>query len=316
MTLLRGENDTALRPPAQRQPQPATIPRGVTKGKRASLPFGLAMSLVILAVFLLTVLLGPFLSMHDPFTQNLLARNQPPTFTHFAGTDNFGRDVYARLIHGARLTFFVGVAAVLTALLIGGALSLLTLAGGRWLSDPFFGFIDFVRALPDVLFALMLIVALGTGLSSVVIALGIAFSPFFAYLARAAWRREMAAGYVSAARTFGAGRLQILYRHVMPNIIGTLITMAAVILPRCIVTEAVLSFLGLGVSPETPTWGRMIADATPLFERAPHAVLFPVLALSLLTLSLALLGNHLRAAFDPLRDQGSKTRSGKQARLS
>ncbi len=277
-----------------------TIEQG-SGGRARRLPFSLLFGLAIVTLFVLAALFGPMLDGQDPFSQDLLNRNQGPSPAHWAGTDNFGRDVLSRLLYGARLTLIVGAGGVICALIVGAGLSLTALAIGPWLAAAVFGFIDFIRALPGVLLALILIVALGAGLSSVVIALGIAFSPFFAYIARAAWRREMAADYVTAARTLGASRLRILYRHAMPNIGGALITLAAVILPRCIVTESVLSFLGLGVSPDTPTWGRMIADAVPLVERAPHAVLVPVFCLSLLTLALALLGNHVRAAVDPLR---------------
>ncbi len=275
------------------------------------LPATLLFSLVVLAVFLGAVAIGSVLVPQDPFQQDLLNRNVPPSAEHLAGTDNFGRDVLARLLYGARLTLMVGLGGVVSALLFGAVLGLTALAVGPWLSVPVYGLIDFIRALPDVLLALILIVALGPAISSVMIALGIAFAPFFAYVARAAWMREMAADYITVARTFGAGRLRILYRHALPNIIGAVITLAAVILPRCIVTESVLSFLGLGVSPDTPTWGRMIADGTPLFERAPHAVLIPVLALSTLTLALALLGNHLRARVDPLRADERRRRAGR-----
>ena len=273
------------------------------------LPAGVLFGLTVVGLFLLAVLVGASPLTGDPFAQDLLARNQPPNADHWAGTDNFGRDVLDRALYGAQLTLIVGLGGVISALLFGAVLGLLALAAGPWLAGPVYGMVDFVRALPDVLLALVLIVALGPAISSVVIALGIAFSPFFAYVARAAWRREMAADYITVARTFGASRLRILYRHALPNIVGAVVTLAAVILPRCIVTESVLSFLGLGVSPDTPTWGRMIADATPLFERAPHAVLIPVIALSLLTLSLALLGNHLRARLDPLRAGEPRGRS-------
>ena len=273
------------------------------------LPVGLLFSLGIIAIFLIAVVLGSLSFGQDPFEQDLLGRNELPSLDHWAGTDNFGRDVFGRLLYGARLTLIVGLGGVACSLLLGAGLSLLALSIGRWLVMPVFALIDFIRTLPGVLLALVLVVALGPAVSSVVIALGIAFSPYFAYVARAAWRREMAADYITVARVFGAGRLRVLYRHALPNIVGALITLAAVILPRCIVTESVLSFLGLGVSPDTPTWGRMIAEATPLFERAPYAVVVPVVALSLLTLALALLGNRLRKRVDPLRADGARRRS-------
>jgi len=135
----------------------------------------------------------------------------------------------------------------------------------------------------------------------VIIALGISFAPVFARVVRATYQREAAMAYLAAARTFGAGPVRAAFRHILPNIAGALITQLAIIAPRCIVAESVLSFLGLGVSPETPTWGRMIATGMMGIEEAPHAVLAPVLALSLLTLGLSLLGDTLRLAWDPMR---------------
>lgn len=273
-------------------------------------PSGLVAGSAIILFFIVLALLGPNLVPYDPFDQALLERNQAPSLAHWLGTDNYGRDVLARLVYGARLTFLVGLGGVACALLFGAGLGLSALAFGRWLTFLVFGLIDFVRSLPDVLFALILIVALGPGLTSVVLALGISFAPYFAYIARAAWRREMAADYIAAARTLGATRWRILHRHAWPNIAGGLITLAGVVLPRCIVTESVLSFLGLGVSPDTPTWGRMIAEATAHFEDAPHAVIAPVLALCVLTCALAVVGNHARSLADPLRASAARSEVG------
>lgn len=143
--------------------------------------------------------------------------------------------------------------------------------------------------------------ALEPGVTSVVIALGVGFSPTFARITKATWEQETARPYVQAARVLGAGLLRIAARHVAPNILGALVTQFAIVLPRCIVSEAVLSFLGLGVAPEVPTWGRMIASAVPYVEEAPHTVLFPIAALSALTFGLAMVGDELRRRFDPAR---------------
>jgi ABC-type dipeptide/oligopeptide/nickel transport system permease subunit len=134
--------------------------------------------------------------------------------------------------------------------------------------------------------------------------LGVAYAPHMALVARAAWRRESATGYVAAARVMGAAPLATLWRHVRPNIAGALVTQAAIIMPRAITTESVLSFFGLGVSPETPSWGRMISGASRFAESAPHAVLAPVLALCVVTLGFAFVGDRLRLALDPLRERG------------
>jgi ABC-type dipeptide/oligopeptide/nickel transport system permease subunit len=257
---------------------------------------------MILGLALLFAMLGPSVVPHDPLTQDLAARNVPPDAVHLLGRDHLGRDVLARLAAGTRISLAVALGATLLALLLGAGLGLATEALGRWPSFLLFGTFDMVRAMPSILLALTLMVALGVGIWPLIIALGVAYAPHLALVARAVWRREDASGYVAAARVMGAAPLATLWRHVLPNIAGALVTQAAIIMPRAITTESVLSFFGLGVSPETPSWGRMISGASRFAESAPHAVLAPVLALCVVTLGFALVGDRLRLALDPLRD--------------
>lgn len=264
-----------------------------------SLP--LALGCALLGAVLLAALLGPALLPHDPLTQQVAARNTPPDALHWLGRDHLGRDILARLLEGARISLGVALGATLLALLLGAGIGLAAEASGRVPAFLVFGAFDMVRALPSILLALTLMVALGTGTGPVVLALGIAYAPHLGAVARAAWQREMAAGYVAAASVLGASRLETLWRHVAPNIAGALVTQAAIVMPRAITTESVLSFFGLGVSPETPSWGRMIAGATRFAEAAPHAIAAPVVALCLVTLGFALLGDGLRLRLDPLR---------------
>ncbi|XWN31298.1 MAG: ABC transporter permease [Devosia sp.] len=269
--------------------------------RRPGFSLSLTLPVGFVAVVVVTAIVGPQIIGVDPLAQNLLSRNEGPSAAFALGTDHLGRDVLARLIVGARLSLWTGFLGLLAALLIGGGLGLIaTMLRGPF-ELAFFGAVDLVRAMPGVLLALLLVVALGAGIGPVALALGITFAPFFAHVARATYRREHAMTYVTAARTFGASERWILSFHILPNISGAFVTMAAIILPRCIVTESVLSFLGLGVEPDTPTWGRMIAQAARFLERNPTAVLAPVLALSLFTLCLTLIGDRLRARFDPRR---------------
>ncbi|NKE43855.1 ABC transporter permease [Roseomonas frigidaquae] len=272
--------------------------------RRAGGISGTAVGLTILAAALLVAILGPMLVPHDPLVQELAARNAPPDALHWLGRDHLGRDILARLAAGTRISLAVALGATLLAVLVGAGLGLAAEALGRWPSFLVFGAFDMVRALPSILLALTLMVALGVGMAPLILALGIAFAPHMALVARAAWRRESAAGYVAAARVMGAAPLATLRRHVLPNIAGALVTQASIIMPRAITTESVLSFFGLGVAPETPSWGRMISGATRFAEAAPHAVLAPVLALCLVTLGFALAGDRLRLALDPLRERG------------
>ncbi len=264
---------------------------------RAFLPA--AILLVIVAVALAAPMIAPF----DPLDQDLLALNQPPGPEHWLGTDHIGRDVFSRLVMGARTTLLVGFGGAFAAFVFGAGFGLIALSLGRVSEAILFGAIDLVRAMPGVLLALLLIVALGEGVGPVTIALGISFAPFFAYVARAIYHREAAKDYVAAARLFGGDPLHVLRVHLAPNLIGGLVTQAAILLPRCIVTESVLSFLGLGSSPDAPTWGRMVAEASRYIELAPHAILAPVLAIVLLTLSLSFFGDTVRRKLDPLRDE-------------
>lgn len=256
---------------------------------------------VVLAI-VLVALFAPWISTHDPFDQDLMQLNKGPGGDHLLGTDQIGRDVFSRLVMGARLTLAVGAGGTIIAFLLGGALGLIGMALGRAGEIALFAFIDVVRAVPGILLALLIIVAVGEGEGPVTLALGVSFAPFFAYVARAAYKREAAQDYVRVAGLFGGGRIHVLRLHIFPNVLGSLTTLAAIILPRCIVTESVLSFLGLGSSPDAPTWGRMISDASRYLEVAPHMILAPILALIALTVSLLILGDALRKRFDPLRN--------------
>jgi ABC-type dipeptide/oligopeptide/nickel transport system permease subunit len=256
---------------------------------------GLAAAALAAAALLAPVLVGG-----DPLAQDLAARNRPPDAAHWLGFDHLGRDVLVRLAHGAGLSLGVAGAATALALLLGG-LGLLAITLGQWAEAALYGAFDLVRAMPSILLALTLLTALGPGLSSVALALGIAYAPQVAEVARAACRRELASDYVAAAIVAGATPLSTLRVHLLPNLAGVLVTQAALILPRAVTTESVLSFFGVGATPETATWGRMIADATRFAEGAPHALLAPVAALALATLTLAVMGDRLRVALDPLR---------------
>lgn len=268
--------------------------------RRNRIPPLTAVGVAIVALLIGVALLGPLLTPHDPY-QFSIRMDESPSADHWLGTDDQGHDVLSRLIAGTRLSLMFGAGAALIALGIGAALSLVALSFGRIAEIGVFSFFDLIRALPGILFALAFVAAFEPGATSVMLALGVSFSPMFAMITRATWRQQMARPYVAAAQVLGASRIRVTVVHVLPNIIGALVTQFAIILPRCIVLESVMSFLGLGVSPETPTWGRMIANATQNTEAAPHAVLAPILALSVATFGMALVGDAMRRGFDPDR---------------
>ncbi len=258
---------------------------------------------VLLVLAVLVAVAGPLLATHDPYGQDFDAMSAPPSAEHLLGTDQVGQDVYARLLLGCRLSLAFGMLAASVALVLGGVVGLVAIALGGVVEYLLFALVDLIRAMPGILFALAMVAALEPGTVSVIIALGVSFAPIFARIVAATYRREAVQGYVAAARCFGAGRLRTAFRHILPNLAGALITQFVIVLPRCIVSESVLSFLGLGVSPDTPTWGRMIASGALNLEEAPFAVLAPVVALSLLTFGLAMVGDAARREYDPLRRQ-------------
>lgn len=277
--------------------------RGLAPSRQRRWPAGLVLACAIVLLVVAAGAVAPWLTVNSPLDQDLLAINKGPSADFPLGTDHLGRDVFARLLYGARSTLGISVAGTAIAFAIGAGLGLLALAFGRWPAAVLFSAIDLVRALPGTLLALLLIVGLGSGPGPLILALGISFAPLVAHVTRATYLREAARDYVQAATSFCGGRLHILRRHILPNITGALVTQAAIVLPRCIVTESVLSFLGVGSSPDAPTWGRMIADSSRFVERAPHAILVPLVALVLLTLSLSVIGDHLRRRLDPVRGE-------------
>ena len=255
----------------------------------------------VIALVALMAAFAPLLTSWSPLDQDMLARDAAISAEHILGTDHFGRDVWARLLYGTQTTVEIALGGTVIAFFIGAVAALAALAANRLAASLFYSFIDLIRALPSTLMALLVIVALGSGTAQLMLATGIAFSPLIAYVTRSVFLREASRDYVQAAKTFGGSRWHLLRFHIFPNISGALLTQAAIVLPRCIVTESVLSFLGLGSSPDAPTWGRMIADAAPLIERAPREILVPLAALVSLTFALALISNDLRERLDPLR---------------
>lgn len=287
---------------ARAAPDDAVGPGRAARPRRSTASILTRLALAVVVAMLLVALLAPWLAPHDPLAQKLLWRNRPPLPDYPLGTDHLGRDILSRLLAGLRLSLFAGALGILIAGAIGAGLGLAASAIGGPVRAAFYGFIDVLRSLPGVLAALVLVAAFGSGLGVVCVALGLTFAPTFAWVTRIAFEREMAADYVAAVRGLGARRLRIAFRHVLPNIAGPLVTQAAIVLPRCIVTESVLSFLGLGIAPDTPTWGRMIAQATRWFEPHPIAVLAPMTALAVLTMALVIVGDALRR-----RLEGSET---------
>lgn len=258
--------------------------------------------------FLLVIIFGSaifadWLAPYPPNRQNLRNRLSPPSAENILGTDNFGRDVFSRIIHGGRVSLSIGFISVGIALGIGGLLGLLAGFYGGWLDNVISGIVDVLLALPAFLLALAIVAALGPSIVNVMIAVGIATVPAFARIMRSAVLTVREMDYVTAAEAVGSRDSRVMLKHVIPNSLGPVIVQVSLSLAGAILAAAGLSFLGMGAQPPTAEWGSMLNAARPYIRDAQWTVTFPGLAIVITVLSLNLVGDGLRDALDPRRLQ-------------
>jgi peptide/nickel transport system permease protein len=253
--------------------------------------------IVVLAFFTLGALFGPMVLPYDP---NAMAFDMmmAPSAVHPLGTDDLGRDLLARILIGARISLFVGVSTVAIALVIGVTLGVLAGYFGGWLDHIIMRYVDLQWAFPNFIIAVYLVAVFGTGLSNVIVAISLAFVDDFARIARGMVLSIKEEQYVAAARTVGVPQFRIMWRHILPNATAPLIVQATVSVSYAILGEASLSFLGLGVEADTPTWGLILADARSFISRAWWLGVFPGLAIMLTVLSINFIGDALRDYLD------------------
>ena len=265
----------------------------------AKRPLGAA-GMFMLVVVALVALLAPVLAGHDVNAQDYRQRLQGPSLTHLMGTDEFGRDLWARVAYGSRVSLLVGVAAVALGSLGGLALGLAGGYAGGAVDELLQRLVEVVLSLPGVLLALALMATLGSGVDKVVLALSIVYLPVTLRVVRASVLSVKENAYIEAARAVGAGSLRIVLRHVLPNAAPVYLVLASGLLGSAVLTEATLSFLGLGVPPPLPSWGRLLSSSVAQYARtAPWMVVFPGIAITWLVLAFNLVGDALRDAWDP-----------------
>jgi peptide/nickel transport system permease protein len=259
---------------------------------------------LIVLLFVSVALFAPALASHNPATQNLHQDLRPPQAEHFFGQDKLGRDVFSRVIYGARVSLLVGVLVVGVAGTVGllvGALA--GYAGGR-VDELLMRLIDILLAFPGIVLAIGLSAVLGPSLRNVLLALSVIGWTGYARLVRGevlAWRERE---FVTAAVALGAGPVRVVTRHIIPQLLAPLVVQATFGMAGAIVAEASLSFLGLGVQPPTPSWGAMLNEGRSFLLIAPHVALFPGLAMMLVVLGLNLLGDGLRDVLDVRESSG------------
>ncbi|HEV8461846.1 MAG TPA: ABC transporter permease [Gaiellaceae bacterium] len=255
--------------------------------------------LVVATLFILMAIFAPWIAPYSPSASDFNATLAPPSSEHWLGTDELGRDVLSRIIWGARASIAAGVLATLLGMVIAVPLGVIAGYYRGWIDTVIARATDVLLAFPFLILAVGLAAILGPSLENAVIALGIAAVPGLIRVARGEALSLREEDFVRAAIANGASDVRILARHVLPNMTSTLIVQATIAIPAAIIGEAVLSFLGLGVQPPTPSWGVMLADAQSYLSQAPRLAVYPGLAIFLCSLSFNLLGDGLRDALDP-----------------
>ena len=255
-------------------------------------------ALVVLLVIFMAVF-GPSLVRYDPDGMDFSALFSGPTSTHWMGTDEFGRDIFTRIVIGARISLMVGIVAVSISTIAGTLLGMIAGFSHRTIDEVIMRAMDVLYAFPFLLLAIAIVAVLGRGFLNVMIALGVVYTPIFARIARAAVLGVRNEEFIQAARAMGAGEARIIFNHIMPNILSPIIVEITLSLAFAILAEAGLSFFSLGVQPPTPSWGRMLAEGRDYLHQSSWLPIFPGLAIMLTVLAFNFLGDGLREALDP-----------------
>jgi peptide/nickel transport system permease protein len=259
--------------------------------------------LVIMALFVFTAVFAPWLAPYSPFEQCLEEGLRPPTMEHPFGQDKLGRDILSRVIFGARISIWIGLAAVAVSAGIGVVLGSLAGYLGGVIDELLMRLIDILLAFPGILLAIALMAVLGPSLNNVILALCIIGWVGYARLVRGQVLAVRNYEFVTAAKVQGAGQLRIIFKHILPNIMGPLMVQITFGLAGVIVAEAGLSFLGLGTQPPTPSWGLMLNEGRQFLLVSPHLSIFPGLAIMLTVLGFNFIGDGLRDVLDPKGQQ-------------
>lgn len=267
-------------------------------GKARSNPTTM-IGVLICALIVASAVLAPWLAPYDPVDQDIINRLQPPSAEYWLGTDQFGRDILSRLMWGGQISLTVSLGAILAAMVIGGAIGLVSgYIGGRF--DLFvMQVMDVLLSFPSLILGLIVVALLGPELINLVVAIALTAIAPFARVARAPTLALKERAFVEAGRALGFSHTRILFRHILPNILSEVMVMGTLWLATAVRVEASLSFIGLGVKPPTPTWGGMTRDGFENILDAPWLAIFPGVAILLLVLGLNMVGDGLRDATDP-----------------
>lgn len=273
----------------------AEVVRCMSKNKAAIL------GLVIVVIMILTAIFADQIADYDQVAikQDIANRLQGPSSEHWLGTDELGRDVFARIVHGTRISLYVGTISVIISIGLGGLLGAVAGYYGGKLDNLIMRILDVFLAIPAMLLAIAIVSAIGSSMFNLMLAIGISSVPQFARITRASVLSVKDEEFIESARAIGAKDSGIIWSHIIPNCMAPIIVQATLKIGKAIVFTASLSFIGLGVKAPTPEWGAMLSGSRAFIRDCPHLVLFPGLAIMLIVLALNMLGDGLRDALDP-----------------
>jgi len=255
---------------------------------------GLAIGLGLISIWVLSAIFAPWVAPHEPTAMGVGPQTAPPSWLHWFGTDQYGRDILSRVIHGGRYVLAIAPASTLLGLSLGTLIGLISAYGRGWIDEVIMRLLDAIMAFPIVVLALLALTVLGSSTLNVILVIGLVFAPLIARTARAAALTEVRKEYVEAARLRGEGHWYVMLMEVAPNIRGPLLVEATIRLGYAVFTSATLGFLGLGVQPPAPDWGVMVSASRSLLTTAPWAVLAPALAIAAVVIGFSLIADGLR----------------------
>lgn len=254
---------------------------------------------IIVSFFIILAVLASFLAKEGINEQVMTDRLQPPSKEYWLGTDDFGRDILSRVIHGARISLWVGFSSVIGSVIVGSILGIIAGYYGRWIDTIISRFFDIMLAFPSILLAISIVAVLGPSLRNALIAIAIINVPNFGRLIRSKVLSIKEDEYIMAAKGIGMKDSRILFSHILPNSMAPVIVQGTLAIATAILEAAALGFLGLGAQAPTPEWGKMLADSKDYIQTAPWTMIFPGLAIMLTVLGFNLMGDGLRDAMDP-----------------
>lgn len=277
-------------------PGPASTPASAAprRAPRRRPSWSLILSIAVLAFFAIAAILPSLLATHDPFAVELTRALRPPSWQHWFGTDESGRDLYSRVVHGTRESLLIGVGAAALALVLAIALGGLAALAGRFTSTVVDRFIEIVFAFPLLLLALLVVAILGPSAMTGVLAIGLSTAPGYARMVRGQILSAKNAGYVEAARALGHTRARIIGRHILPNAMRPLVAIFTMAIGQSIVWASGLAFLGLGVPPPSPEWGALLDAGRPYVLQAGWLTFIPGLVILVLALAATITGKHIQ----------------------